>query len=99
MSSILIKGMEMPKHSRRSEMPELYSIKFKVYPDGSVEAYKSGSYEKHETVSIPAPHGDLIDRSSINDCLGTLVNLPAPAACAFLVAEISNAKTIIEAEG
>ena len=31
MSSILIKGMEMPKHSRRSEMPELYSIKNSIY--------------------------------------------------------------------
>ena len=98
MSSIFIKGMETPKHSGRSEMPELYSITLKVYPNGSAEAYKRGSYEKYDVVSVLTPHGDLIDRSSINDCFGTLVNLPASAAAAFLVAEIGQAKPIIKAE-
>lgn len=45
MSSILIKGMDMPKHSGKSNIPELYGLTIKVYPDGEVRFYRKGSYE------------------------------------------------------
>lgn len=61
MSDLLIKGMEMPKHSGKRETPELHSIVLKVYTDGQVEASKKGSYDKHEVILVSTPHGRLID--------------------------------------
>lgn len=53
--SILIKGMEMPKHS----------VVVVIEPDGTVSDYRYGTYVG-SAVPVP-PHGRLIDKDTLED--------------------------------
>ncbi len=100
--SFYIKGLDLPKHSGKNSLPELYSIRIKVYNDGRVEAFKIGSYEKHEVVTISTPHGDLIDKEPIKKFITEGINKPAPDSYGYdgieILTELEFAPAIIEEE-
>ena len=73
MSSILIKGMDMPKHAIKNGTDDtLYRSCVIVHPDGTAELILDSTFadmfgfehnlNRFPLVEIPTPHGDLIDK-------------------------------------
>ncbi|WP_316607813.1 hypothetical protein [uncultured Ruminococcus sp.] len=71
--SILIKGMEMPKHAIKNGTDDtLYRSCVIVHPDGTAELILDSTFadmfgfehnlNRFPLVEIPSPHGDLIDK-------------------------------------
>ena len=86
--SILIKGMEMPQGNS--------TINVLIYADGTIYTGHVND-SRYSAVSVPAPHGRLIDA----DALNTYDVSPIYEFCVMGVTEedIGLAPTIIEAEG
>lgn len=49
-------------------------------------------------VNVHAPHGDLIDRDTLNECCESVKNQPPTVAAICIAASIGQATPIIEAE-
>ena len=86
--SILIRGMEMPKGNS--------TINVLIYADGTVYTGHVND-SQYSAVSVPTPHGLLIDADQLN----TYDISPVDGFCAMGVTEedIGLADTVIEAEG
>ena len=89
--SVLIKGLDMP---------ETEYMDIRIYRDGTavIAIGKKPYYREFETVEVPTPHGDLIDRKVMRDTLmyemvGTGYQTKAMMAC-----DKYYIPTVIEAE-
>lgn len=103
--SVLIKGMEMPKHvAVNGEKDTAYKCVILAHPDNSVElvidikfasAYDNGhNIQRYLITEIPTPHGRLIDADEIEKCVHEWYDVGE-----YVFADtIRNADTIIEAE-
>lgn len=103
--SILIKGMEMPKHAGVNEDKDtVYRCIVIAHPDNSAELvidtkfaspYDNGHNVKRcPLVEVPTPHGRLIDADEIEKCVHEWYDVGE-----YVFADtIRNADTIIEAE-
>ena len=103
--SVLIKGMEMPKHvSVNGEKDTAYKCVILAHPDNSVElvidikyasAYDNGhNIQRYPLTELPTPHGRLIDADEIEKCVHEWYDVGE-----YVFADtIRNADTIIEAE-
>ena len=103
--SILIKGMEMPKHGGVNEDKDtVYRCIVIAHPDNSAELvidtefaspYDNGHNVKRcPLVEVPTPHGRLIDADEIEKCVHEWYDVGE-----YVFADtIRNADTIIEAE-
>ena len=102
--SILIKGMEMPKHAGVNEDKDtVYRCIVIAHPDNSAELvidtkfaspYDNGHNVKRcPLVEVPTPHGRLIDADKFLEWLQEFY----PNSVAIM-SGVKNAKTIIEAE-
>lgn len=103
--SVLIKGMEMPKHvAVNGEKDTAYKCVILAHPDNSVElvidikfasAYDNGhNIQRYLITEIPTPHGKLIDADEIEKCVHEWYDVGE-----YVFADtIRNADTIIEAE-
>ena len=103
--SVLIKGMEMPKHvAVNGEKDTAYKCVILAHPDNSVElvidtkfasAYDNGhNIQRYPITEIPTPHGRLIDADEIEKCVHEWYDVGE-----YVFADtIRNADTIIEAE-
>ena len=103
--SVLIKGMEMPKHAAvNGEKDTAYKCVILAHPDNSVElvidtkfasAYDNGhNIQRYPITEIPTPHGRLIDADEIEKCVHEWYDVGE-----YVFADtIRNADTIIEAE-
>ena len=47
---------------------------------------------------LPDKHGDLIDRNTLQECINSLLSVPASVAAAYLAASIDQATSIINEE-
>ena len=105
--SILIKGMEMPKHSALDgEKDTFYKGAIAVHKDGTAEMviFRESAHvfalcnkihlDKFSLVEIPTPHGRLIDADELKK---DRINLYGTTDVVLMV-DIENAPTIIEAE-
>ena len=99
--SILIKGMEMPQGNS--------TINVLIYADGTVYTGHVND-SKYSAVSVPTPHGRLIDKDKLRHELFTNFNgeripfydcdnFPTTITYRDLHSILSEQKTIIEAEG
>ena len=84
--SILIKGMEMPQGNS--------TINVLIYADGTVYT-GYGNDSQYSAVSVPPPHGDLVDRDDLIAEYDHQHKGPAGGARQIMV----DAPTVIEAEG
>ena len=102
--SILIKGMEMPKHAGVNEDKDtVYRCIVIAHPDNSAEfvidtefasAYDNGhNIQRYPITEIPTPHGRLIDADRFLDWLKEFH--PNDVA---IMSGVKNARTVIEAE-
>lgn len=103
--SLIIKGMEMPKHvAVNGEKDTAYKCVILAHPDNSVElvidikfasAYDNGhNIQRYLITEIPTPHGRLIDADEIEKCVHEWYDVGE-----YVFADtIRNADTIIEAE-
>lgn len=103
--SVLIKGMEMPKHAAvNGEKDTAYKCVILAHPDNSVElvidikfasAYDNGhNIQRYLITEIPTPHGRLIDADEIEKCVHEWYDVGE-----YVFADtIRNADTIIKAE-
>ena len=103
--SVLIKGMEMPKHAAvNGEKDTAYKCVILAHSDNSVElvidtkfasAYDNGhNIQRYPITEIPTPHGRLIDADEIEKCVHEWYDVGE-----YVFADtIRNADTIIEAE-
>ena len=103
--SILIKGMEMPKHAGVNEDKDtVYRCIVIAHPDNSAELvidtefaspYDNGhNVKRYPLVEVPTPHGRLIDADELEKCVHEWYDVGE-----YVFADtIRNAKTIIEAE-
>ena len=103
--SVLIKGMEMPKHAGVNEDKDtVYRCIVIAHPDNSAELvidtefaspYDNGHNVKRcPLVEVPTPHGRLIDADEIEKCVHEWYDVGE-----YVFADtIRNADTIIEAE-
>ena len=103
--SILIKGMEMPKHAGVNEDKDtVYRCIVIAHPDNSAELvidtkfaspYDNGhNVKRYPLVEVPTPHGRLIDADEIEKCVHEWYDVGE-----YVFADtIRNADTIIEAE-
>ena len=102
MSSILIKGMDMPKSCAdcffRQAAPNSLDVYF-CYAD------KNNRYAVHDKrplfcplVEVPTPHGDLIDKEQLKQLLLDLWRSGCNYTISDLIREIVDIKPIIEAE-
>ena len=103
--SILIKGMEMPKHAGVNEDKDtVYRCIVIAHPDNSAELvidtefaspYDNGhNVKRYPLVEIPTPHGRLIDADELEKCVHEWYDVGE-----YVFADtIRNADTIIEAE-
>lgn len=77
--SILIKGMEMPKHAGVNEDKDtVYRCIVIAHPDNSAELvidtefaspYDNGhNVKRYPLVEVPTPHGRLIDADALMEC-------------------------------
>ena len=101
--SVLIKGMEMPKHAAvNGEKDTAYKCVILAHSDNSVELvidtafaspYDNGhNIQRYPLTEIPTPHGRLIDADYING--SGLIEWQK----SIVKAEISQAPTVVEAE-
>ena len=110
--SILIKGMEMPKHAGVNEDKDtVYRCIVIAHPDNSAELvidtefaspYDNGhNVKRYPLVEVPTPHGRLIDAERLFHIFEPITSFPEDEQImyveAFLTA-IKQAPTIIEAE-
>ena len=105
--SILIKGMEMPKHAGVNEDKDtVYRCIVIAHPDNSAELvidtkfaspYDNGhNVKRYPLVEVPTPHGRLIDE---NELIGYLNEWLSDSVALFGFTRIINHQpTIIEAE-
>ena len=103
--SVLIKGMEMPKHAGVNEDKDtVYRCIVIAHPDNSAELvidtefaspYDNGhNVKRYPLVEVPTPHGRLIDADEIEKCVHEWYDVGE-----YVFADtIRNADTIIEAE-
>ena len=103
--SVLIKGMEMPKHvAVNGDKDTAYKCVILAHPDHSVElvidtkfasAYDNGhNIQRYPITEIPTPHGRLIDADEIEKCVHEWYDVGE-----YVFADtIRNADTIIETE-
>ena len=103
--SVLIKGMEMPKHAGVNEDKDtVYRCIVIAHPDNSAELvidtefaspYDNGhNVKRYPLVEIPTPHGRLIDADELEKCVHEWYDVGE-----YVFADtIRNADTIIEAE-
>ena len=103
--SVLIKGMEMPKHAAfNGEKDTAYKCVILAHPDNSVELvidskfaslYDNGhNIQRYPLTELPTPHGRLIDADEIEKCVHEWYDVGE-----YVFADtIRNADTIIEAE-
>ena len=106
--SILIKGMEMPKHAGVNEGKDtVYRCIVIAHPDNSAELvidtefaspYDNGHNVKRcPLVEIPTPHGDLVDRDDLIDEINRVTFVKRyDYNVAYNI--VTDAETIIEAE-
>lgn len=77
--SILIKGMEMPKHAAvDGEKDTVYKCAVLAHPDNTVELvidgifvtpyYNGHDIQHYPLTEIPTPHGKLIDADALMEC-------------------------------
>lgn len=101
--SVIIKGMEMPKHAAvNGEKVTAYKCVILAHSDNSVELvidtafaspYDNGhNIQRYPLTEIPTPHGRLIDADYING--SGLIEWQK----SIVKAEISQAPTVVEAE-
>lgn len=104
--SILIKGMEMPKHAAvDGEKDTVYKCAVLAHPDNTVELvideifvtpyYNGHDIQHYPLTEIPTPHGRLIDADELKK---DRINLYGTTDVVLMV-DIENTPTIIEAEG
>lgn len=102
--SLIIKGMKMPKHfAVNGEKDTAYKCVVLAHPDNTVELvidtkfaspYDNGhNVQRYPLSELPTPHGRLIDADYIDG--SGLIGWQK----SIVKAEISQAPTIIEAEG
>jgi len=102
--SLIIKGMKLPQHSAvNGEKDTVYRCIILAHPDNTVElvidtkfasAYDNGhNIQRYPLTEIPTPHGRLIDADYIDG--SGLIGWQK----AIVKAEISQAPTVVEAEG
>ena len=106
--SILIKGMEMPKHAGVNEDKDtVYRCIVIAHPDNSAELvidtkfaspYDNGHNVKRcPLVEVPTPHGDLVDRDDLIDEINRVTFVKRyDYNVAYNI--VTDAETIIEAE-
>ena len=110
--SVLIKGMEMPKHAAvDGEKDTVYKCAVLAHPDNTVELvideifvtpyYNGHDIQRYPFTEIPIPHGRLIDAERLFNIFEPITSFPEDEQImyveAFLTA-IKQAQTIIEAE-
>lgn len=106
--SILINGMEMPKHAGVNEDKDtVYRCIVIAHPDTSAELvidtefaspYDNGhNVKRYPLVEIPTPHGDLVDRDDLIDEINRVTFVKRyDYNVAYNI--VTDAETIIEAE-
>lgn len=106
--SILIKGMEMPKHAGVNEDKDtVYRCIVIAHPDNSAELvidtefaspYDNGhNVKRYPLVEVPTPHGDLVDRDDLIDEINRVTFVKRyDYNVAYNI--VTDAETIIEAE-
>ena len=104
--SVLIKGVEMPKHvSVNGEKDTAYKCVILAHPDNSVElvidikfasAYDNGhNIQRYLITEIPTPHGRLIDADRLLESFSKAIDEDGHLVNFFALVE--EAPTIIEA--
>ena len=89
--SVIVKGMEMPQGNS--------TINVLIYADGTVYTGHVND-SQYSAVSVPTPHGRLIDIKSVEDGkFATVCNDYQRWWNGALESVIDNAPTVIEAEG
>ena len=109
--SILIKGMEMPKHSALDgEKDTFYKGAIAVHKDGTAEMviFRESAHvfalcnkihlDKFSLVEVPTPHGRLIDAEKLAVKIWTEGHFVTGNDCEIAVDFTQSAPTIIEAE-
>lgn len=102
--SLMIKGMDMPKHAIKSGTDDtLYRSCIIVHPDGTAELIVDTTFadmfsferclKRFPLAEIPTPHGDLIDRDYLLNSTKVLFNDVVVNQWSVI-----NAPTIIKAE-
>ena len=106
--SVLIKGMEMPKHAGVNEDKDtVYRCIVIAHPDNSAELvidtefaspYDNGhNVKRYLLVEVPTPHGDLVDRDDLIDEINRVTFVKRyDYNVAYNI--VTDAETIIEAE-
>ena len=106
--SVLIKGMEMPKHvAVNGEKDTVYTCVILAHSDNSVElvidtkfasAYDNGhNIQRYPITETPTPHGDLVDRGDLIDAINR-VTFAEKYDYNVAYDIVTSAETIIEAE-
>lgn len=101
MSSVLIKGMEMPYCCVVCPFKEMYNdglLCKATNPYQYIPKFLHKRNEKCPLVEVSTPHGDLIDRNMLNECFESLIGEPPSVALAYTNQYIDLAETVIEAE-
>lgn len=108
--SLLIKGMDMPKHAIKNGTDDtLYRSCVIVHPDGTAELILDSTFadmfgfehnlNRFPLVEIPTPHGRLIDADAIMDLLEKSVPEKNRGHQFYVFRHmLRNAPTVIEAE-
>lgn len=108
--SLLIKGMEMPKHAIKNGTDDtLYRSCVIVHPDGTAELILDSisadmfSFEhklnRFPLVEIPTPHGRLIDADKLHSILLDMWQSDYNQSFIDTIRDVGGMPTIIEAEG
>lgn len=106
MSSVLIKGLKLPKHATvNGEKDTVYKCVILAHPDNTAElvidskfasAYDNGhNIQRYPLTEIPTPHGRLIDADALQE---EADSQPCFWKGAIDELMVRNAPTIIEAE-
>ena len=101
MSSILIKGMEMPYCCVVCPFKEMYNdglLCKATTPHQYIPKFLHKRNEKCPFVEVPTSHGDLIDREKVKELLLDLWKAGKDYSIAVIIREIVDIPTIIEAE-
>ena len=106
--SLLIKGMDMPKHAIKNGTDDtLYRSCVIVHPDGTAELILDSTFadmfgfehnlNRFPLVEIPTPHGDLIDSGDVLDEINRIFPCHSDEY-EWAYTTVEQADTIIEAE-
>lgn len=107
--SILIKGMEMPKHAIKNGTDDtLYRSCVIVHPDGTAELILDSTFadmfgfehnlNRFPLAEIPTPHGRLIDADKLHSILLDMWQSDCNQSFIDAIREVGGMPTIIEAE-